>query len=343
MREIGVGVIGCGIRGRHAYEHLLALHPAVRVKAVSHYPGSSEALREGQTTDRDRQHAQQFGAEFYGEDYERLLQREDVQIISLMVEPGRAAEFVERAAAAGKHILSDKPMAPAIAEGERIVAAVRRHGVEFLIAFNERYAPPLRGAYQRLASGGLGQLLTASVTYCVGGPLAGFTGSADYRLSFGGGEFANFGCYAADFLNWVAAARPVSVFAQMGTFFYEDYRSAGMDDLGECVVRYANGVIGYLQAGRPWASFPTPLITADLTAERGSVRVSGLQNWLEVTAGGYRRAPYGEPAAREMVHDFVEAIIARRPSPITAEDGLASLRIVQAAYQSARLGQPVQL
>ncbi|MEI6502154.1 MAG: Gfo/Idh/MocA family oxidoreductase, partial [Armatimonadota bacterium] len=225
MTEIGVGIIGCGIRGRHGYEQYLATHPAVRLRALSHYPNSSAVLREGRTEADDRAYAERLGVEYYGEDFAAVLARDDIQIISLMVEPGQAAEYVELAAQAGKHLVSDKPMAGSVADGQRIVDSVNRHGVKFLVALNERYHPPLRQVRQQLASGAIGKLLAATVTFAFAGPLAGFTGSAPYRASFGGGEFANFGCYCADYLNWLAQSRPRSVFGQLGRFFYDDYRA----------------------------------------------------------------------------------------------------------------------
>lgn len=343
MAEIGVGIIGSGIRGRHGYEHYLASHPAVRLRALAHYRNSSAVLREGRTADADEAYAASLGVDYYGEDFERLLQREDIQIISMMVEPGQAADYVEFIAAAGKHIISDKPMAGNVADGQRIVNSVGRHGIKFLVAFNERYSPPLRAVREKLVSGAVGGLLAATSTFCFAGPLSGFTGSSAYRESFGGGEFANFGCYCADYLGWLAQSPPVSVYGQMGSFFYDDYREAGMDDLGQCVVRYENGVIGTIIAGRPRSAHAAPWITADLTAERGSLRANSNMPLLEIATESHRLLPYGATGLDQLAQDFVECVINDTPSPIPAEAGLASLRVVHAAYETAGTGQAVLL
>jgi len=338
---LGVGIIGSGIRGRHGYEHFLRAHPAVRLRALAQYPEASPGLLEGQTEDDFRRYAEGLGVEYLGYDVDALLAREDIQVVSMMVEPGLAAEYVERIAAAGKHIVSDKPMAGSVAQGRRIVESVRRHGIQFLVALNERYSPPFRESQRRLASGGVGELLAGTVTFCLGGPLAGFTGNAAYRESFGGGEWANFGCYCADYMNWLAGSRPVSVFGHMGTFFYEDYREAGMEDLAECVVRYDSGVIGTLIAGRPRAAYAGGYVTADLTCTRGSLRANSNMPLLEITAGQYGRRGYGSTGLNELCGDFVEAVLQDGPSPIPAEDGLLALQVVHAAFESARTGRPV--
>ncbi len=341
MTDLGVGIIGNGIRGRHGYEHYLAAHPAVRLRALAQYPEASPGLLEGQTEDNFRRVAEGLGADYLGYDVDGLLARDDIQIVSMMVEPGRAAEYVERIAAAGKHIVSDKPMAGSVAQGRRIVESVRRHGITFMVALNERYSPPFREAQQRLASGNMGKLLAATVTFCPGGPLAGFTGNTAYRESFGGGEWANFGCYCADYMNWLTGSKPVSVYGHLGTFFYEDYVAAGMDDLAECVVRYEDGAIGTLIAGRPRARYAGSYITADLTCERGSIRVNGNMPVLEIAAQQYSLRGYGSPGLNELCGEFVEAVRHGAPSPIPAEDGLRALQVVHAAYASARTGRAV--
>lgn len=342
--EIGVGIIGCGIRGRHGYEQYLATHPYARLRALAHYPDSSAGLREGRTPEQDEAYARELGVPFYGEDYRRVLERRDIQIVSLMVEPGQVAGYVEQAAAAGKHLVLDKPLAGSVADGRRIVEAVERYRVKLLVALNERTAPPFAQARERIASGSMGALLTATCNFVFGGPLAGFTGNTAYRESFGGGEWANFGCYCADYVNWLAGARPVSVFGQVGSFFYDDYREAGLDDLGQAVVRYENGVIGTLMAGRPRAAFSSPQVFADLTAENGTVRVNCNVALLEIArAESHRAVPYGSTGLRELCRSFVDAVIDDLPSPIPAEAELAALEVVHAAYESARTGNVVRL
>ncbi|MEI6500261.1 MAG: Gfo/Idh/MocA family oxidoreductase, partial [Armatimonadota bacterium] len=144
-----------------------------------------------------------------------------------------------------------------------------------------------------------------------------------------------------DYLNWLAQSRPLSVFGQRGSFFYEDYRAAGMDDLGQCVVRYESGVIGTLIAGRPRSAHAAPWITADLTGEQGSLRATGNMPLLEVAGERHRLQSYGSPGLKELCADFVDCVLNDTPSPIPAEAGLASLEIVQAAYESARTGRAV--
>jgi len=90
----GIGVIGVGVRGQHSYELALKAHPSCRLRAVSQYPGVSEAMLEGKDPKVcATQYAREHDAVYYA-DYRDLLARDDVHIISLMCEPSAAPELV---------------------------------------------------------------------------------------------------------------------------------------------------------------------------------------------------------------------------------------------------------
>lgn len=340
---IGVGVIGIGVRGQHSYEQVLRRHPDVRIVAVSSYPDVSPVLLEGKDEAYFRRYADNLGA-VYCEDYRDILTREDVQLISLMVEPSRAPEFVEEVAAVGKHIVRDKPMCTDVEGAERIVHAVEQAGVQMLLTLSTRYYRSLRAARQRVRSGEIGRLLVANFSFLQkGGPLAGFRGSRDYRDRFGGGEVTNFGFYAVDLLLWLVGSPVESVYAEMGTFFYDDYREAGMEDLGQVMLRFADGTVGALLTGR--TTTPTgDYGWLDLTGTEGSLTVDHLM--------GDTLSVYGEQAHRqdilpspvhEMVFDFVGTLKEGWPSPIGPKDGREVLRVLSAAYASVERGQPCRL
>lgn len=342
---IGIGVIGWHIRSRHGLEWFAKTYPRAVIRAIAQDPLASPVFLEGHGgPDEVRAQAKELGAE-YASDYKEILRRQDVQLISLMCEPARAPVLVEEVAAAGKHILSDKPMAGNVADAERIVAAVRRHGVQMLVGFNTRYAAPFRRAWQLVREGELGELLTVHFTYCFGGPLAGFTATREFVENFGGGDVTIAGCYAVDFLRWLAGREVVRVFAQMGTFFFEDYRGI-MEDLGQVSLTFEGGLPATILSGR--LATAGRLIELDITGTRGALRVCSdtdafLIHSATDASGIMRREPYGPSAPEQMVHDFLRCIEEGKPSPIPPEDGLACVRILQAAYESARTGRAISV
>jgi predicted dehydrogenase len=334
---IGIGVIGWRVRSRHGLEGFARNYPGAAIRALAQDPKASPVLLEGHGgPDELRAHAGPLSCA----DYREILRRSDVQLISLMCEPARAPDLVEEVATAGKHILSDKPMAGRVADAERIVASVRRHGVQMLVGFNTRYDPPLRRTYDVVRSGEIGDLRTVNLAYCFGGKPAGFTATPEFARNFGGGDLTIAGCYAVDLVRWLAGREAKRVFARIGTFFFEDYRGV-MEDLGNVRLTFEGGLSATILSGR----LPAPGRCMDLDAAgaRGSVRVSADADTFTIQGKTSPARSAGPPPAERMVHEFLRCLEEGRPSPIPPEDGLACVRILQAAYESGRTGKEIHL
>jgi len=339
---VGIGVIGIGVRGRHAHEHLLAEHPAAKVRAVAQYPNVTPELLEGRGRDSWEKHAARFSVKLT-DDYREVLARDDVHVISLMTEPSLTAKYVEEAAAAGKHIFLDKPMATTMEDSERIVRAVEASGVTLMVAFNYRYAFPYREMKRRIDAGEIGDLRIVSVDVCLNkGPLPEFTASESYRNAFGGGEVANFGCYAADLLLWLTGSQPRSVFATMATRFYEDYRATGMEDIGQISVKMENGAIGNILTGRTTTQSPWPIEAVEVVGTRGFLRATP-NCTFRIEGKQVLETAYGTNRVQWMAFDFIDAVLEGRPSPVSEHDGLAAVQLIAAAYGSAETGEPIYL
>lgn len=340
MSELGVGVIGVGVRGRHSWEQVLRRHPACSVKAVSLYPGISRAMLEGRHESQAREYARGLGAK-YCDDFGEVLARDDVRIVSMMVEPALSPEIAEACAAAGKHIVSDKPIAKDLAGARRIVAAVEGAGVELLVTFAVRYSPALVRARELVRGGDIGALLVASFQYLMaGGPLAGFVATPEYAERVGGGEVLNFGCYAIDYLRWLTGAEVASVYAETGTFFYDDYQASGLEDLGQLSLEFDSGVVASVLTGRTTTQQRGRVTALDLTGTQGAIRLGDLDDVVELAGNRVERVPVGVDPGERLLFEFVENVLAGRPSPINARDGFANLAAIEAAYRSAQSGQP---
>ena len=343
MKQLGIGVIGVTGRGRHSWEQTLKLHPACDVRAVSLYPGISAAMLEGKGEEHARNYAEDLGAQYY-DDYREVIDRDDVHIISMMVEPLHSAKIAVEAAQAGKHIVSDKPTAVTLADAERIVSAVEASGVKFLVTFSSRFVRPFAQAQEAVRAGKIGDLLVANFTYIMAnGPLVGFTATKEYAERVGGGEVTNFGCYAIDFLHWLTGSRVKRVHADLANFFYEDYREAGIEDFGQLALEFENGVLGTMTTGRTTTPSGGPVISLDLTGTKGSCRTTRPTHGVTVFGETATWESYDEAAPRKMVFELVDAILEGRESPITAADGLEVLRVLKAAYESAQEGRAVEL
>lgn len=107
---------------------------------------------------RGRSHSARFGVRFEP-DLDRLLARDDIDAVSICAEPFRHPELAEAAAAAGKHILIEKPMAGSVEGARRIVAAQERFGVQIMPAYNLRYHPLAQYVKSVIDSGSIGEIV----------------------------------------------------------------------------------------------------------------------------------------------------------------------------------------
>ncbi len=144
--RFGVGVIGCGgiMRGAHlpAYRRF-----GYRVVACC------DVVEENA-----RQAADQFGIPFWTTDVEALLSRPDVDIVDLAVHASQRRPVLERIAAAGKPVLSQKPFALSMADAEAMVEACRRARVPLMINQQARWAPGHAALRRVLDAGVLGHV-----------------------------------------------------------------------------------------------------------------------------------------------------------------------------------------
>ena len=328
-RELGVGVVGMGVRGQHAYHHALAAQPGVRLTRMAPHPGSSPVLLEGHGRAFFEEEAATFGA-LLCDDPEDVVGADDVDIVCVLVEPSLAFDVIRRSVAAGKHICRDKPMVLTAEEADATVCLVEAAGLKMTVGWGAyRFSPACIELKSQVDRGDVGEV--GVVDFLMpwgGGPLAGFTCSPDHHERYGGGEVHNFGGYALMFIRWLLGRdRPIRrVWAQMGTFFYPDYAAAGNEDLASMAFEFEDGAVAHVVTGR-------------LPAACGQVvdlRVVGTGGELHIH--GFPTGGMGE-----VVGGLVRAIRDGGRPPIDHRDGRAIHRALLATYESARTGTPAPL
>lgn len=334
--RINIGVIGVGLRGQHSYEQILKNDPRINVQAVSSYPNINPALREGQTDDDYRSYAKSLNAEYYGEDYDKLLQRNDINLISLMCEPSRALELGKEILKAGKHFLRDKPVTKTAAEAAELHLACKNVGLHGFLALPLRYHNPLKLLKQRVADENIGNILAVTMNYIwASGPLDGFTASKEYLQVYGGGDVTTAGFHAVDYLNWLIQSKPVTVYCEQDSFFYDDYKKIGMDDLGQMIITYENGTVATLLTGR----VPSRCGRAswiDVTGEEGAIELSDLFPSVRIEAESIRRVVFDHDPLGNLCQDVVDAIVNNKAAPADISDGAWSLAVLEASRESAQ-------
>jgi len=150
-----VGLVGTGFWSE---KHLLAWQRIPNVQIAALCNRSKEKML---------QRAKAFGVaeEACFERLEEMLDQADIDIVDIVTGPETHLEFVQKAAAAGKHMMCQKPFARSMAEAKQMVEFARKAGVRLMVTENWRWLEPFQMIKQVLNSGELGKLQTARYTH----------------------------------------------------------------------------------------------------------------------------------------------------------------------------------
>ena len=271
-------------------------------------------------------------------DLDALLERSDAVVIaSTNVDHRR---YTEAAAKRGVHVLSEKPLATTLEDGRAMVEACATAGVQLGTAFPVRSSAAVLSLKSLIESGALGAIRAVRGTNPGRFPGSWFGD----RSKAGGGAVMDHTVHVADLLRWLLADEVVRVHAEIGSWLWD----LEVDDCGILSLDLAKGAFASIDCSwsRPKA-FPTwGGLTLHVVGERGTVDVDVFRQALvhyDDRAGETRLAGWGEDLNARMLGDFVDAILAGRPVPISGVDGLRALEVAIAAYRSAERQEPVEI
>ena len=288
-------------------------------------------------------------------DYHKMLAMPEIDMVVIGAPNHLHCQMVVDAAAAGKHIVCEKPLCMNLAEADRMIDACRRANVKLMYAEELCFAPKYVRLKQLLDSGALGKPTLLKQSEKHDGPHADHFWDVNRS---GGGVTMDMGCHAIEFFRWMLGRPKVrSVYAQMGTYVHRD-RTKG-DDNSILVLEFENDVVA--MAEESWTKLGGMDDRAEVHGSQGVAYADLLHgNSIETySAVGYDYAVekagstkgwsftiyeeawnYGFP--QEMEH-FVRCAAGLEQPLVTGEDGRAVLEVIFAAYASAGSGKKVPL
>jgi myo-inositol 2-dehydrogenase/D-chiro-inositol 1-dehydrogenase len=251
---------------------------------------------------------------------------------------------MERATAAGKAVLCEKPVDLSLARARACLKAVSATGRPVMIGFNRRFDPSFGALKAALGRGEIGKPELLSITSFDPAPPP----VAYVKVS--GGLFRDMMIHDFDMANFLMGTAPVSVSAVGTSIVDPAIGAAGDVDTAVVTLTYADGRIGVIKNSR------RAVYGYDQRVELlGSEGLLQAQNMLEntvvkSTAAGVTGAKptyfflerYMPAYAAEWAA-FVDAVTNGAPIPVTLEDGVAALAMAEAATLSAKSGAPVRL
>ena len=247
---VGVAVIGYGVMGKaHAYGYTVA--PRIRELAgepqLRVLTGRNEAAVEAA--------AHAYGFPEWTTDWRAAVARDDVDLVDICTPPGTHAEIAEAAAAAGKAVLCEKPLAVRYDDGRRALAAVREAGVQHAVGFNYRRLPAVSLVKRLVGEGAVGTVRLWRAIW-LSDEFVDPTIPFDWRFdaAMGGSTIGDLGCHLVDLARWIVGEID-DVCAQSATFVPSrsdgnGTRAVEIDDSSAALVRFAGGATGIFELSR---------------------------------------------------------------------------------------------
>ncbi|MBK8048391.1 MAG: Gfo/Idh/MocA family oxidoreductase [Anaerolineales bacterium] len=298
MKTLGIGMIGYGGIGRvHAMGYRsLPYHYGFPADT---FPIVGVATARRATAEAA---AAEIGCAFWTDDYHELLENPDIDVVDVTVPNLMHAEIVEAAAAAGKHVYCEKPLAMNVAEAQRMVAAAARAGIKTQMTFNFRFLPAVMRARQLVEDGFLGRVFSFRGRYYRSGyidPQKPLTWRLQKEFS-GGGALFDIGSHILDLLYYLLGDFS-AVQATLETLIKERPIAAGsmqmaavdVDDLALMHLRTASGVLGLVEVSRFGTGLANDL-TFEIFGDKGSLRFCAQDpSWLEIYDARAPEKPLG--------------------------------------------------
>ncbi|MGQ9907630.1 MAG: Gfo/Idh/MocA family protein [Candidatus Flexifilum sp.] len=324
---ISIGIIGAGIFARDAHlPALRALPDRFHVKAIY---------------SRTRANAEARAAEIGGgvavyDDLEALLARPDLEAVAIVLPIEQLPDAVARALHAGKHVLSEKPIAPDSATAQRLVDQYARHPKQvWMVGENWRYEAAFERAAEQVASGAIGRVLTVNWNVHI----AMLPGQNKYYAT----EWRRSGTFMGGFLldggvHHVAALRLIAgEIAAVTAFVAANRPDLPPADTLAAALKFTSGALGSYTVTFALAySGPHPDLT--LVGEQGTLSVSRTGLTITTAAGTEHQTLSSRAVEREYIA-FADAVQHGIPQRNTPQAALIDVRVIEALLTAARTGQ----
>jgi predicted dehydrogenase len=274
--------------------------------------------------------------------YDALRDNPEVDVIYIVLPNGMHAEYTIRGARAGKHVLTEKPMANTPKDCEEMISEARRANRKLMVAYRCRYEPYNNELIKVSRSGDIGNIrvVLSDHGFNIGDP-------TQWRLNkalAGGGSLMDIGLYSLQAACYTTGEDPVEVSAMEFTD-RSDPRFKEVEDTINFQMRFPSGALAQCTSSYGYAG-------------QSRIRVIGTRGWAELEpATSYtglrmrvrlgnrteeRDLPQRDHFAAEMDH-LSDCVMQNKDVLTPGEEGLRDLKIMTAIYEAARTGKTVKL
>ncbi|MCY3831445.1 MAG: Gfo/Idh/MocA family oxidoreductase [Chloroflexi bacterium] len=323
LSDIRIGIVGCGLVGRQYAERLRSL-------------GAPVAAAADPVQERAKNVAALSGAASYASARD-LLETEAINLLCVCSPTPYHYEAVMAAAQRGAHIFCEKPLAETLGQAREMHRAARETGVTLGLGFKMRFEAVFAEAKTMIDAGDIGPPLYSIISYFQQVPPP----DRAWYKEFGAAR-DNI-VHAIDLSNWLLDRRPLQVRARLDNRL--GYKG---EDKVFLQVAYADGALASIHGGWVGPEYP-PVATAhdilfQVVGEAGYIAGDRSGHLKVASKRGVERHkldPVDSFSAE--LRAFLKALRRGEDPPVSADDGLVAQAVIEAAFESHRRGEAVEL
>jgi predicted dehydrogenase len=313
------------------------VHAEDYTRQVLNHPQTEIAAIWDELPERGREKAAKYGVPFI-ESLDELLGRADIDAVVVDAPTNRHREIMVQAARAGKHIFTEKVVAPTLREAHEIVSAVREAGVKLTVSLPRLYDGYTQAIRRVLAEGTLGRLTLARVRLSHNGATANWLPPHFYsKEQCGGGALIDLGCHPM-YLVRLFLGLPDRVSASYGYVTGKE-----VEDNAAAVLGYDNGALGIVEAGFVNSHSP---FSIEIHGTEGTLLYGFPEEQIRVRSHArgseWETVPPGEPLPPAF-HQWVDHIRNGTEATENIEIAVDLTRLMEASNLSAASGRTVRL
>lgn len=324
LHKLKWGILGCaGIADQHLIKAIQQSHSGEVIAIAS------------RTMERAELMAKKHGIPKYYGNYEELLSDVEVEAVYIPLPNHLHCEWVVRAAAAGKHVLCEKPLALNAAEATEMVAACQKADVHLAEAFMYRHHPRYERAKQIIQSGQIGEVRGMIGLFTFN--MSGRQGDIRFRSDMGGGSIYDDGCYPISATRMLLGAEPEAV--TVHSMFSPEHDHVDM--MNTALLEFPGGVGAMLQFGM-WCDGRNEI---QVLGSEGSLLIPNAfyyeppaKTQLVVNVKGNRLEEHFESINHyvSQIEDFNSYVLNEKPLSYIKDDLIANMKVIEAVLRSSK-------
>lgn len=279
------------------------------------------------------------------QNFDRIKDNPAVDVIYIVLPNSLHAEYTVRAARAGKHVMSEKPMATSVADCQKMIEACRKANKKLMIAYRAQYEPFNLKSIELIKSGKIGKLrfITSDHGRLLKPEQPEDTWRADKELA-GGGSLMDIGIYSLQAARYLTGEEPVEITAMQ----YSDPTDPRFKEMEETIafsLRFPSGVLANCSASYGYDGVKR----FQAFGSKGSLILDPATEYyehnlkLKLEDGQHEvKVREGDQFAAEIDH-LSECIMADKTPKTPGEEGLRDVKYMMAIYEAAKTGKLVKV